>query len=85
MFCMFPDSKREWKKRGNRSEFHSERNYKLQKYFSSKCAGEIFREITVVRFLDGALGGVYALMLAHLPTLIMNWREMKTFFEWIVR
>ena len=35
-------------------------------------------------FLAGASGGVYALMLAHLPTLIMNWQEMKTFFEWLV-
>ena len=35
-------------------------------------------------FLAGASGGVYALMLAHLPTLIMNWKEMKTFFEWMV-
>ena len=35
-------------------------------------------------FLAGASGGVYALMLAHLPTLIMNWQEMKTFFEWFV-
>ncbi len=36
-------------------------------------------------FLSGASGGVYALLLAHLPTVIMNWREMKTFFEWFVR
>ena len=52
---------------------------------SFKREGKIFREITGVKFLDGASGGVYALMLAHLPTLIMNWREIKTFFEWIVR
>ena len=35
--------------------------------------------------IKGTSGGVYALMLAHLPTLIMNWREMKTFFEWFIR
>ena len=35
MFCMFPDSKSEWRKRGNRSEFHSERNYYLQNWYFS--------------------------------------------------
>ena len=33
MFCMFPDSKSEWKKMGNRSEFHLERNYYLQNWY----------------------------------------------------
>ena len=32
---MFPDSKSEWKKMGNRSEFHSERNYYLQNWYFS--------------------------------------------------
>ena len=35
MFCIFPNSKSEWKKRGNRSEFHSERNYLLQNWYFS--------------------------------------------------
>ena len=35
MFCMFPDSKSEWKKMGNRSEFHLERNYYLQNWYFS--------------------------------------------------
>jgi len=35
-------------------------------------------------YLAGASGGVYALLLAHLPTIILNFREMKTFAEWIV-
>ena len=33
MFCMFPDSKSEWKKVGNWSEFHSERNYYFQNWY----------------------------------------------------
>ena len=35
MFCMFPDSKSEWKKVGNWSEFLSERNFFLQNWYFS--------------------------------------------------
>jgi len=34
--------------------------------------------------LAGASGGVYAILLAHLPTLILNWREIDTLMEWTV-
>ena len=55
-------------------------------YVAGGLSGSLLTSITdPEQFLAGASGGVYALMLAHLPTLIMNWREMKTFFEWIVR
>jgi len=54
-------------------------------YVAGGLSGSLLTSITdPEQFLAGASGGVYALMLAHLPTLIMNWREMKTFFEWIV-
>ena len=33
MFCLFSDSKSEWKKMGNRSEFHWERNIYLQNWY----------------------------------------------------
>ena len=33
MFCMFPDSKSEWKKWGNLPEFHLERSYCLQNWY----------------------------------------------------
>ena len=36
-------------------------------------------------YLAGASGGVYALMVAHIPTMVMNWKEMKTVVEWLVR
>jgi len=35
-------------------------------------------------FLAGSSGGVYALMLAHFPTLILNYKEMKSIVEWLV-
>lgn len=55
-------------------------------YFCGVISGSLLTSITdPEEFLAGASGGVYALMLAHLPTLIMNWREMKTFFEWFIR
>jgi rhomboid-related protein 1/2/3 len=55
-------------------------------YLAGALFGSLLTSMTDPgEFLAGASGGVYALMLAHLPTLIMNWREMKTFFEWFVR
>ena len=36
-------------------------------------------------FLAGASAGGYAVMAAHLPTLIMNWREINSILEWAVR
>ena len=55
-------------------------------YMAGALSGSLLTSITdPEQFLAGASGGVYALMLAHLPTLIMNWRDMKTFFEWFVR
>ena len=41
MFCMFPDSKSEWKKMGNRSEFHLERYYYLQNWYFSGWVSQI--------------------------------------------
>jgi len=35
-------------------------------------------------YLAGASGGVYALLLAHFPTIILNYRDMKSVVEWIV-
>ena len=55
-------------------------------YLAGVVSGSLLTSMTDTgEFLAGASGGVYALMLAHLPTLIMNWRSMKTFFEWFVR
>ena len=55
-------------------------------YFAGVVSGSLLTSITNSRsYLAGASGGVYALLLAHLPTVIMNCREMKTFVEWIVR
>ena len=55
-------------------------------YLAGALSGSLLTSITDPdQFLAGASGGVYALMLAHLPTLIMNWRQMKTFFEWFLR
>ena len=36
-------------------------------------------------FLAGASAGGYAVMAAHLPTLVMNWREINSILEWAVR
>ena len=55
-------------------------------YLAGAVSGSLLTSITDSNtYLAGASGGVYALLLAHLPTIIMNWREMKTFVEWIVR
>ena len=41
-------------------------------------AGSLGTSISDPRvFLAGASGGVYALMTAHVATLIMNWQEMQ--------
>ena len=36
-------------------------------------------------YLCGASGGVYALIIAYLPTLILNFKETKTILEWLIR
>ena len=55
-------------------------------YFTGVLSGALLTSFTDSgTFLAGASGGVYALLLAHLPTIIMNWRQMKTFTEWIIR
>ena len=55
-------------------------------YLSGVISGGLLTSISDPgEFLAGASGGVYALMLAILPTIVMNWREMKTFFEWCFR
>ena len=36
-------------------------------------------------YLAGASGGVYALLAAHVPTVILNWKEMRSAVEWLVR
>ena len=36
-------------------------------------------------FLAGASAGGYAVMAAHLPTLILNWRDIDSILEWAVR
>ena len=41
--------------------------------------------ISFLACLARASGGAYALMLAHLPTIILNWRSMKTVLEWAIR
>ena len=54
-------------------------------YFSGGLTGALMTSVTDPgTFLAGASGGVYALMIAHAPTVILNWREMKTFVEWMV-
>ena len=55
-------------------------------YVAGAMSGSLLTSMTDSNtYLAGASGGVYALLLAHLPTIIMNCREMKTFVEWIVR
>ena len=55
-------------------------------YSAGVISGSLLTSITDSNiYLAGASGGVYALLLAHLPTIILNFREMKTFAEWIVR
>lgn len=54
-------------------------------YLAGVLTGALVTSLTDPHsFLAGASGGVYALLFAHLPTLIMNWKDMKTFFEWIL-
>ena len=53
-------------------------------YFAGGVTGSLLTSVTDSKYyLAGASGGAYSLLLAHLPTVILNWREMKTFFEWI--
>jgi rhomboid-related protein 1/2/3 len=54
-------------------------------YLSGVLTGALVTTLTdPASYLLGASGGVYALIAAHLPTLVMNWREMRTFLEWMV-
>lgn len=47
-------------------------------YLSGVAAGSMGTSIANPRiFLAGASGGVYALITAHIATIIMNWREME--------
>ena len=55
-------------------------------YLAGVISGALLTTITDPKtYLAGASGGIYALLLAHLPTVIMNWRDMKTFAEWMIR
>lgn len=47
-------------------------------YLSGVIAGSIGSSIADPRiFLSGASGGVYALITAHIASLIMNWEDME--------
>jgi rhomboid-related protein 1/2/3 len=47
-------------------------------YLAGVLAGSMGTSLVNPRtFLAGASGGVYALMTAHLATIIMNWKEMR--------
>ncbi|KAJ9596582.1 hypothetical protein L9F63_012415 [Diploptera punctata] len=47
-------------------------------YFAGVIAGSLGTSITdPYVFLAGASGGVYAILLAHIATIIMNWSEMS--------
>ncbi|XP_018570241.1 rhomboid-related protein 2-like [Anoplophora glabripennis] len=47
-------------------------------YFAGVTAGSLATSITdPTSYLAGASGGVYAIMTAHIATIIMNWREMS--------
>lgn len=47
-------------------------------YLSGVVAGSMGTSVTSPRiFLAGASGGVYALITAHIATIIMNWHEME--------
>lgn len=47
-------------------------------YLSGVLAGSMGTSLVSPKtFLAGASGGVYALMTAHLSTIIMNWNEMR--------
>jgi len=51
-------------------------------YFAGVLAGSLFTSITdPTVFLCGASGGVYALIAAHLASIILNWAEME--FAWL--
>jgi len=51
-------------------------------YFAGVIAGSLGTSITdPATYLAGASGGVYALMFAHLASVIMNWSEME--FAWL--
>lgn len=54
-------------------------------YMAGVISGSLATSITDPQaLLAGASGGVYAILLAHLPTLILNWREIDTLMEWAV-
>ncbi|CAH0402903.1 unnamed protein product [Chilo suppressalis] len=47
-------------------------------YLAGVAAGSLASSLTDPKvYLAGASGGVYALMAAHIATIIMNWAEMK--------
>lgn len=47
-------------------------------YFAGVIAGSLATSITdPYSYLAGASGGVYAIMTAHIATIIMNWKEMS--------
>ncbi|XP_037931123.1 protein rhomboid [Teleopsis dalmanni] len=47
-------------------------------YLAGVAAGSMGTSLTSPRiFLAGASGGVYALITAHIATIIMNWKEME--------
>ena len=54
-------------------------------YFCGVLTGALVSSVSdPYSYLLGASGGVYALLAAHVPTAVINCREMKTFLEWIV-
>jgi len=54
-------------------------------YVAGVVSGSLATSLTDPQaLLAGASGGVYAILLAHLPTLILNWREIDTLMEWTV-
>ena len=55
-------------------------------YLSGALTGSLLTSVSDPwSYLLGASGGVYAVMMAHLPTLVLNWKETRTFVEWIIR
>jgi len=54
-------------------------------YMAGVVSGSLATSLTDSEaVLAGASGGVYALLLAHLPTIILNWNEIDTLIEWAV-
>eukprot|EP00094_Tigriopus_californicus_P005761 TCALIF_05554-PA protein Name:"Similar to rho Protein rhomboid (Drosophila melanogaster)" AED:0.34 eAED:0.34 QI:0/1/0.33/1/0/0.33/3/0/161 len=55
-------------------------------YLGGVLSGSLLTSVVDPRvYLVGASGGVYALIAAHVPTLILNFRSMNSWLEWGIK